>query len=528
MKRSATALVCAGAISAVAFAGCGGGSDSGAADTALAKFAPADTPLYVQGVVRPDGDLKSSVQSILDRFPNGDTAGERLIKSFDESLKEDGGDATYADDIEPWLGEQAAFFATSFTTGPVTADDDSATDLKDGAVIGEVTDEDKAREAIKKLADAPVTDSDYNGVTISTSPSKDTPGEVDAVAVFDGVAVAGTEQGVKDAIDASKGDNFSSNSDYSGFVDEKGDDVMLSAFVDPQALLDAIPASPGFGAEERSSIEKTYGDALKEPALASVEVQDDQATIDFSAANTPYTPTGGTDLLDSGFKDAWAAIGIPDIGKSFANFSGQASNLGLSPDEVAQFNSEFEKQAGFSFSDLGKLGDAAFFAAGTSIDELQIGGIFEVSDAAARQQLLSALQKNVAKSGATVKPTTLEGADQAFFISVPDLPIPINVGVSGDKIVVGGGGATEALLSPDGGLTDSESFKQAEDALGGGTDIAFLVDIPPIVDLVDSTGQSDADFEAARPYLDAFDFFAIGTEQDGDRSTSRTVVRFSD
>src|SRR5205085_2568824 len=70
VRRPVTALVCAGALSVAAFAGCGGDSDSGAADTALARFAPADTPLYVQGAVRPGGELKDSVQTILDRFPN--------------------------------------------------------------------------------------------------------------------------------------------------------------------------------------------------------------------------------------------------------------------------------------------------------------------------------------------------------------------------------------------------------------------------------------------------------------------------
>ena len=524
MRPALTAALCAGAV-AIGFAGCGGDSDDGGTD--LARFAPAGTPVFVQGAIRPEGGLKESVDAILARFPDGDSVGQRLIQSIDESAKEDGQDFTYEDDIEPWLGERAAFFATSFRSDPKPAPGEGGTDLGDGAIVAEVTDEDTARERIKALADGPVTDTDYNGVTISTSPSKDTPGQVNAVAVFDGVAVAGTEQGVKDAVNASTGQSLSSDSGYSGLAGDAGDDVMASAFVDPMPLIDAIPPSPGFGADERSALEKAYGDALEDPVVASLQVTDDQVTIDFSASSSDLTPTGGTALLGDGFSDAWAALGIPELGKSFAGLS-DPSRFGLSGSQIDEVDSAFQEQSGFSLSDLGKLDDAAFFAAGTSIDQLQIGGIIQISDAAVRNKLLAAMRKGLAGSGATVRPADLEGADQAFSVGVPDLPIPINVGVKGDEVVIGGGAATEALLSSDGGLTDSEGYQAATDALGEGTDLAFMLQLPPIVELVDSTGQSDADFEQARPYLDAFDFFAIGIQGDGDRSTSRTVVRFSD
>ena len=50
----------------------------------------------------------------------------------------------------------------------------------------------------------------------------------------------------------------------------------------------------------------------------------------------------------------------------------------------------------------------------------------------------------------------------------------------------------------------------------------------PIVDLVESTGQDDADFQEAKPYLEAFDLFASGIESSGETETQRFVVRFSD
>ena len=90
------------------------------------------------------------------------------------------------------------------------------------------------------------------------------------------------------------------------------------------------------------------------------------------------------------------------------------------------------------------------------------------------------------------------------------------------------GPAAQSLLSGDGGLTGSASYEAALDALGDDNSLALLVEMEPIVDLVDSTGQSDSDFEEAKPYLEAFDFFASGFQSSGGLTTTRFVVRFSD
>ena len=226
VRRGLTGVLVLGAVVAGA-AGCGGDDEDGSA-TDLTKFAPADAPIFVEGSIRPEGDLKDSIESILERFPDGDQVGDELIKSINESARTEGEDFTYEDDIEPWLGERAAFYATSFKSHAPSADDDSATDLGDGAFIAEATDEDEAREKIRELAqdEGEVTEREYNGVTYELSPDDDNPGELAASAVFDGVAVAGSEQGVKDTIDASQGDSLSGNTGYAEFREERGSDLL--------------------------------------------------------------------------------------------------------------------------------------------------------------------------------------------------------------------------------------------------------------------------------------------------------------
>ena len=268
-----TSVLVLGAV-AMGAAGCGDDEESGGS-TDLTEFAPADAPVFVEGAIRPEGDLKDSIDAILERFPDGDTVGDELIKSINESAREDGEDFTYEDDIEPWLGERAAFYARSFEVDTsVSANGESPTDLSNGAFIAETTDEDQAREKIRELGEGEgeVTEREYNGVTYELSPDEDNPGDLTAAAVFDGVAVAGTEQGVKDTIDASQGDSLATNAEYAEFREERGSDLLLSAYADVRALLEAIPPSPGFSAQQRTALLGAYGDFVDEPVIFGAEV----------------------------------------------------------------------------------------------------------------------------------------------------------------------------------------------------------------------------------------------------------------
>ena len=523
LGRKGTTLLLTGVLAA-AILGCGGDDDeSGSTD--LTGFAPSDSVVFAEGAIKPEGDLKDSLDSILERFPNGDQAGDRLIDEFDSSVKEDGSDVTYEDDIEPWLGETAAFYVTGFKSGR-----DGSTDVTDGAFIAETTDEDQTMDKIREFAeedDESLTEQEYEGISYDLS--EDESGEPTAAGVFDGVLVAGTEQGFKDAVDAAAGESLSTESTYTDFRDEYGDELMGSLYVDGKAILDAIPATPGFSAQLRSQLERTYGQYLEEPVLGALTVTEDEAAVEVSAAATEAAGGAGdpSPLLDAGFADSWAAAAIPDIGRSFGAGFNQAAGS-LPQGQIDQVNTQLERQLGFSLDDISDIGDAAFFAAGESITELQVGGVFEVPDAGARNRLLGAIRTAVRRSGAKIEPLSAEGADNGFTIRTPDLPVPINVASSGERVVIGVGPSATALLSGDGGLTGSSNFQAATEALGEGTALNLLVEFAPIVALVESTGQDDADFAEARPYLDAMDFVAAGTRESGGRALSRFVVRFSD
>mgnify|MGYP003559235238 CR=1 FL=1 len=80
--------------------------------------------------------------------------------------------------------------------------------------------------------------------------------------------------------------------------------------------------------------------------------------------------------------------------------------------------------------------------------------------------------------------------------------------------------AAAAAFAPDAKLADSESFDRAGELLGDDFDLSFLLSIEPIVSLVESSGEADAEFEKARPYIEAFGLLASGTEVDDERAMS--------
>ena len=53
---------------------------------------------------------------------------------------------------------------------------------------------------------------------------------------------------------------------------------------------------------------------------------------------------------------------------------------------------------------------------------------------------------------------------------------------------------------------------------------SFVLSVPAVIELVDAFGQADAEFEEARPYLEAFDTVVTGGSADDGTIHSRTAV----
>ena len=94
----------------------------------------------------------------------------------------------------------------------------------------------------------------------------------------------------------------------------------------------------------------------------------------------------------------------------------------------------------------------------------------------------------------------------------------------GQVVVAFGEEAAKEALPPDAKLGDSALYDDATGVLGDDFKPSFLLSMPAIIKLVDATGQTDAEFEQARPYLEAFGAITAGGKADGDRVESRIAV----
>ena len=92
---------------ALALAGCGGAG--GAADADPATAVPAGTAIYLEGVVRPEGDQREDVLDAARKVLRTDDPEAKIRELVDKGLAESDrkAKATYKDDIAPWLGEKA-------------------------------------------------------------------------------------------------------------------------------------------------------------------------------------------------------------------------------------------------------------------------------------------------------------------------------------------------------------------------------------------------------------------------------------
>jgi hypothetical protein len=167
------------------------------------------------------------------------------------------------------------------------------------------------------------------------------------------------------------------------------------------------------------------------------------------------------------------------------------------------------------------MGDAAVFVRGTTPRSIDGGLVIQVTDegkaAKGFGKLVGLLQS---AGGVGAKPVHVDGAESAFTIQTQDgsTPKPIIVARSSSKVVAAYGmDAAKAALNPRSKLGDSDTWKAAHDALDD-DDMhpSLLVAVPPILSLVDSSGSGDADYAKAKPYLEAYDVFALGwTSSDG-------------
>ena len=390
------------ALAASSFAfGCG--SDEGVGDAGLAALAPPDAPFYIEATINPDDDQQAAIDSIADRF-GGLDADEQLVAGLDELLASNGVDATYADDIEPWLGDHAAIFVRSF-------EQPQAGGSPDFGLMLEVEDGNAAREFIERVAEEDPA-ADESRSYEDTDYVYETESDYAIGVVDDAALVFGSEASLKVAVDASEGEALAGSDDYDSHVEVLPEDRLATAFFEPATAIEAAIASEGIDRAEVQMLQPLLGGPLSEPVAAALTAEPDAASIDVAATIDSDAPASTESSLLEGLPGgSWFAAALPDLGPTLERNLDQVSSSGLPG--AGRIEAQVEQETGLDLAtDLfAWLGDAAVFVEGTGAPGFSLGLIAQTNDPEGPRKLLDVVGRIVEQESGRPSSGPPEGAD---------------------------------------------------------------------------------------------------------------------
>lgn len=510
--------------SALLFAACGEDDGAGDADGPdPATLAPPDPLLYAEAVIRPEGEQAEDLTAALGKLTGGEDVGAALREEIERSIAS-GGDLSYEDDIEPWLGQTGGVFVTGFSG-----------DEADLAVLVATSDTAATEAAIEKASAAgaagPQRERTYDGIGYRLGR------DGDAVGVVGGFLVGGTEAGFRAAVDASNGESLADRSEAQDALDSAPEGSIFRAYLDGAGLADAALDAGELSAREAKRLGPQL-EALEDgPIVLSGDSTSEELGIELSA---PAGLSGGEDASGAGELlaglpgDSWLALGLPMLGETVAAgyedlIKGFESSLeGFPNGELPDLGGKLEAATGLDpAEDLAWAGDTALFARGSSLLSIGAGLVIETDDEEAARAALARLAGKLRRERSVEVAETPDG----FELRAAGQPIGAEVAVEDGRVVAAAGGITIAdVLDPPETLADSDRFSSARDALGSDLDPGLYLDAAAIVGLLEASGVAagDPSFDAATPTLEAIDYLIAGGTVDGDRSSGRLVLGLRD
>jgi hypothetical protein len=502
-------LACA-ALAAGVLAGCSG-DDGDDVDLGPAVVVPANTPLYLDATVKPIGAAEADGKAALGKILETEDPGGKIVSLIEKESKSEGHPINFQQDIEPWLGEQAGVFFTSF-----------AGDKTLGTVAVETTDPAAALAAFRKSVGATEADpapQTYNGASYQADPND--PGNV--FGTIGDFLMSGDEAGFKAAVDAQKGDSLGDSDDFKDALSDLRDDRIGTFYTVPKTLLDSL--GPAFDQSSRALLERSAGESLEQPVSGALTATPSSFELDFIGGD------GGADTPESSLvgevpAQSWLALGIGDLGKVLKQSIDQLKAAGIP--QVESGLSQVEQATGASIDQLtGALGDAAVYVEGVSESTLTGALLIQSKDTELTGRLLNQLQSLVSLgSQGGVRPLKLSGGGSGFQIKDRELaPVPVEVAQQGDQFVIGyGAGSAARTLTPADTLSEKASFSAARSQVSDlGTD--FYLDFPTVFKLAESMGaKADPGYRQAKRYIDALSYLISGSGTHDDQADVKAVL----
>lgn len=230
---------------------------------------PAGTLGYVSIDIDPTGQQKVEAIGFLRKFPAfkdkvGLDTGDDVRQKLFELIQEEGAckDLDYEDDVEPWLGERAAFAAV-----------DRGKEAPAPVAVVQVKDEGKAEEGVEKLIACSESGGELSsGSDGSSSEGSDAEGSEEGGYAFDDgwMVVAETEKLARSVIEDAQESSLADDEDFQEWTEAAGDPGVITMYASPEAgkaMLEFGDDAMGLGAAESFGSETDETGDVEMPGL---------------------------------------------------------------------------------------------------------------------------------------------------------------------------------------------------------------------------------------------------------------------
>lgn len=517
MLRIRLSISVIAAIGAVAIAGCGGSDSEGSSSSgsALAELASPGSLVFVEGELKPTGELKANVDSVSRRI-TGEDLGDFVIAELESSALEDGESFDYATEVEPWLGKKGGVAFERLIEG----------ELSEPLIAVETTDVKAAQAFIDKKtkeSNDPSKDVSYEGVEFKVGgPEGNAVGLIGKTLVL-----ADSEKEFKAAVDASEGDSLGGEDRFQEAVSAASNGSFADAYIDVGGI---IKQSEDKIDEQTQEVLQGAGiDPSDATAVASVIPKSDQIQVDLSSdLGGEEAPAGDpSELLGSLPASAFAAFGFTEFSEQLEEAIDNLDESGAPPElEPGELKSTLS-QTGIDLDKIAtSLEEGAVFAEGSSKNSLGVAMVVTSSSGEAADAIasLGTLLRGAQVPGVTA----VSGKASGFSVSNGGPGVkPIVVVAKGDRIAAGYGlpSALAGLNAGSGAtLSDKPGYKAAVAALGK-TPISAFVDGPAALNLTEAlVPRSKTDFWEAVPYLKKISYIGLGSGSNGELATAKLIA----
>lgn len=497
-------------------AGCGGGGSSG---SQVAELAPPGVPVFVEGTLRPEGELKSNTEAIAERVAGIDDLGEYIVEKLEASARDEGEPVDFGKEIEPWLGERAGVFFEQLEEG---------NEFSGAGAIVESTDTAATQEFVDSQAKAgedPYKAASYEGVDFEVGGS-----EGNAIGVVgDFLVIAEGERVFKEAVDASNGESLGAEDTFTKAISAASDGSLADVYFDVGKLIDQSGGQ--ISPTARQILQNAGIDPSEATAVASVVPGSDQVAVEFSSDLAGQeAPTGdASSLLGELPGDAFAGIAVSGFGKQLNEAIDSLDEQGIPGTIPPNQLKKGLKQLGIDLEGLaGSVQDAGVFATGDS--ESSLGGALVLSTKGGQAVETVSNIVTLLHSAHVAGVSVLGGKYAGFSVHSAELgDKPLVVAAREGRIAIGYGlpATLDGLLAEKGKgrtLSEDPTYSDAVDSLGD-TPIAGFAEGRAALRLADSLiPSSDEGFEEAKKYLKSISFLALGSASQGELATAKLIV----